>query len=94
MIEPGFSPWSLTGVSVVLTQNKMRDEHGQMWENWAIYSLERLPPLPVTSFLPALPRSCKDGLGWMPICITTSLSGFSPTRIIPDPQPLGKAILV
>lgn len=85
MIEPGFNPQSLTGESVVLTQNKPRDEHGQMWENWDICSLELLPLLPMTSFLPTLPRSFKGGLGGVTICITTSLSGVFSTKIIPDP---------
>lgn len=44
--------------SVVLTQNNMRDEHGQMWENLDFCFLELLP---LTSFLPTLPRTFKGG---------------------------------
>lgn len=39
MLEPGFNLWTLTKEPVVLTQNKMWDEHSQMWENWEICSL-------------------------------------------------------
>lgn len=69
----------------------MRDERGHMWENWDICSLDLLSLLPMTSFLPTLPRAFKGGLGGVPICIATSLPGFFPTKIIPDPQPLGKS---